>query len=142
MKRNELIRKVAERLKKIRQVHRYDANTMAAKLGVTTNTYRRNENSNSLPDAYSLYYLGKTLNISMDWLISERGPMYFTETKPGKEEELNVEKKETPSPYTLPPVLQNLEDDLKDLFDTMQQSPQLRYEILAHFHKYKKEQKI
>jgi len=141
MKRKELIGKVAERLKKIKQVHRYDANTMAAKLGVTTNTYRRNENSNSMPDAYSLYYLSKTLNISLDWLISERGPMYFTEIKPGKEEELNVEKKGSPNPYTLPPVLQNLEDDLRELFDTMQQSPQLRYEILAHFHKYKKEQK-
>lgn len=141
MKRKELIGKVAEKLKKIRQTHKYDANTMAAKLGVATHTYRRNERCISLPDAYSLYSLNRTLNISLDWLISEKGSMYFTEIKPVKKEEIKAEQKEPPKPYTLPPVLQNLEDDLKELFDTMQQSPQLRYEILAHFHKFKNDKK-
>jgi len=140
MQRKELMGKVAEKLKKIRHTHKYDINTMAPKLGVTTNTYRRNEKNISLPDAFSLYYLNKTLNISLDWLICDKGPIYFTEIKPGKEEEIKVEKKEPPKPYTLPPVLQELEDDLKELFDTMQQSPQLRYKVLTVFHEFKKGQ--
>ena len=145
MQRKELIRKVAEKLTKIRHTHKYDSNTMAAKLGVTTSTYRRNEKSISLPDALSLHCLGETLNISLDWLIREKGPMYFTDEKPVKIVEKIVEKKEEkkepPKPYTLPPILQDLEDDLKELFDYMQQSPQLRYSILAHFLELKKKMK-
>ena len=144
MTRKELVRKLAEKLKKIRHNHKFDVKTMAAKLNVDKTTYIRNENANSLPGALTLYSMGEKLNISLDWLIREKGPMYFTEEKPVKIVEKKVEKKEEikepPKPHTLPPIFQNLEDDLKELFESMQQSSQLRYEILAYHLKLKKEQ--
>jgi len=144
MTRKEILAKLAEKLKKIRQTHKFDTNTMAAKLRIDKSTYNRNERGLSLPEAITLYSLGESLNISLDWFIREKGPMYYTEEKPVKIVEKIIEKKEEkkepPKPYTLPPVLQNLEDDLKELIESMEKSPQLRYEMLAHFLKLKKEQ--
>lgn len=148
MTRKELKKKVAEKLKLIRKNHNYDAEGIAEKLGVTRSTYNRNVSEVSLPDAFSLYWLGENLNISLDWLIREKGPMVFTEERPvkivekivEKEVEKKEEKKEPPKPYALPPIMQDLEDDLKELFEAMQQSSQLRYDILAYFFKLKKEQ--
>ena len=144
MTRKELIKNVAEKLERIRKTHKYDTGGMAAKLGVTRSTYNRNKSSTSLPDAFSLYCLGERLNISLDWLLREKGPMYFTEERPVKIVEKEVEKKEEekepPRPYALPPIFQDLEDDLKELFEAMQRSSQLRYDILAYFLKLKKDQ--
>ncbi len=131
---------LGEKLKKIKQIHKFDYRTMASKLNIDKSTYNRNEKAISLPEALSLYYMGENLNISMDWFIRGKGPMYFTEKKPVESVEKEIEKIEPTKPYTLPPVLQKLEDDLKELFESMQQSSKLRYEILAHYHKFKDEQ--
>ena len=144
MTRKELIRIVAEKLERIRNTHKYSTSGMANKLGVTRSTYNRNIRGISLPDVFSLYCLGERLNISLDWLLREKGPMYFTEERPVKIVEKEVEKKEgkkePPKPYVLPPIFQDLEDDLKELFEAMQRSSQLRYDILAYFLKLKKDQ--
>jgi len=145
MTRKELKAVLGEKLKKIKQTHKYDYRAMATKLNIDKSTYNRNEKGISLPEALSLYYMGENLNISLDWFIRGKGPMYFTEERPvkivEKIVEKKVEKKEPPKPYTLPPILQDLEDDLKELFESMQQSSQLRYDILAYYLKLKKEGK-
>ena len=142
MTRKEILAKLADKLKKIRHAQKLDVNSMATKLRIDKSTYHRNERGLSLPEALTLYSLGENFNISLDWLIREKGPMYFTEERPVKIVEKIIEKKEEekepPKPHTLPPILQDLEDDLKELFESMQKYPQIRYEILAHFLKLKK----
>ena len=131
MKRKDLKKEIAEKLKHIRESLEYSNDIMAKKMGIARCSYNRNEKSETIPDIIALYRLGNNLNISLDWLIRNIGPMHYPDKIP--------EKKEIPKPQTPPGMPRELEDDLKEIFEQMKHSPQLRYEILAHFHKFKDE---
>ena len=40
-----------------------------------------NENSETLPDTLALYKMARNLNISPDWLIGNKGTMFYSEKK-------------------------------------------------------------
>jgi transcriptional regulator with XRE-family HTH domain len=123
------IREIGDRLKKLREHLNYSRKRMAAFLGVTSNGYGKNECGINFPSIPTLKRLSKELNISMDWLIFNRGPMYIQEAPPA----VNTEVAKKPSLVEIIP-------DLKELLDYMEQNQQFRYEVLAFFYKYKKEQ--
>ncbi|MCP5106657.1 MAG: helix-turn-helix transcriptional regulator [bacterium] len=133
MKRKELAKDTAIRLRKIRKTFNLSTSSMADKLNVERCSYNRNEKGETIPDPFSLYSLGNSLNISLDWLIREEGPMLYTEKMTAKKEE-----NETPKPKEIP---QPLPPDLNELFEHMKHIPRLRFEILAQFHKFKQEHK-
>ena len=75
----KMLQEVSERLKKTRKQIGCDRKTMAAHLGVTPSAYCKNESGIYLPSLNSLLRLVDTFKISIDWLLFNKGTMYYDE---------------------------------------------------------------
>ncbi|MCP5054329.1 MAG: helix-turn-helix transcriptional regulator [bacterium] len=130
----EMLRDVGLKLRNLRRELDFTKKEMAKRCGVDTSTYYRNESGSAFPSARTLRLLCHEYDISMDWLLFNKGPMRFKQkepgTKPRKEPEVVV--KTITVPMELP-------GDVEELFDHMKGIPLLHYEILTHFHKFKVE---
>jgi hypothetical protein len=69
--------------------------------------------------------LRRDFDISMDWLIFNRGPMHYGEREPEKVDETKYLS------------LANLSPHVRELLETMARDPLLQHEVLVHFFKYK-----
>jgi transcriptional regulator with XRE-family HTH domain len=130
MDRKTLLRNIGVKLGDIRESLKLKNFEMADLLSTYRTSYLRYESGVTSPQMITLYRLGITYDISMDWLLLDRGPMHY------KEKELSSESK-TPS---IPPIA--LERDVKELLENMEKSPLLRHEILLMFYKFKEDHKI
>jgi hypothetical protein len=79
-----------------------------------------------------LYRLAKNLDLSLDWLLLDRGTRFYKEKVPAK--------KDTSTPSTS--LSDSLEKDrlsaeIMELVEHMENVPMLRHEILTQFHKFK-----
>ncbi len=108
------------RLRKIRDQLRLSRVEMAARMGIKPVGYYKNENGETFPSLRSLARLEKDFDISMDWFIFNKGPMFFKEKQQEKKEEIN-----TPNGV-----------ETTKLFKQMEQDPRLRHEVLAYYYKY------
>jgi len=113
---------VGERLAKVRRQLNYSRQEMARMLGLNHSGYSKNESGETFPGVNTLSLLQKNFDISMDWLIFNKGPMVFKDKPP-------LEKQ------TLDFVSQSQE--LGELMKSLEQDPQLKHEILAYFYQYK-----
>jgi transcriptional regulator with XRE-family HTH domain len=127
MRKNEYEKKIALKLKQIRESHHLSTVQMAAKLRIYLASYRRNEECTTTPGLSTLYNLGNDFNISLDWLVMDKGEMYYNE---------KVEEKKTEPVITGTP---SLSTDMKELLDHMEKIPLLRFEMMSHFYKFKEE---
>lgn len=96
---------------------------MAARLEVERVSYTKYESGKALPGHYRLNILARHFDVSLDWLIANKGPMFYK----GKE---NAEEETG-----------EFSAEMKDLFDHMSRIPLLRHEVLSCFHKFKLEYK-
>jgi len=109
------------RLRKIREQLRFSRVEMAARMGIKSVSYYKNENGETFPGLRSLDRLQKDFDISMDWFIFNKGTMLFNERLPGK-------KEETTAPGGV---------EMSELFNQMEKDARLRHEVLAYYYKYK-----
>jgi transcriptional regulator with XRE-family HTH domain len=107
---------------------------MAAHCEVTESGYTKNERGNHLPQLDTLENLVKKFDASMDWLLFNKGPLFYKEKK--REENPPVQQKQPEEKF---PGLEQVMPDVKELLDYMAKDPLLKYEILVFFYKYKKE---
>ncbi|MCP5105554.1 MAG: helix-turn-helix transcriptional regulator [bacterium] len=112
---------IGGRLRQLRKILNHSRPDMAAQLGINRTSYYKNETGESFPGTNTLYWLQKKFDISMDWLIFNRGPMYYKQKAP-------VEKK---------PRLEEQSPEVGQLLEAMEQDPRLKHEILAYFFKYR-----
>lgn len=68
---------VAEKLKLLRHDWGLKREQMAARLGVTTNSYYKNEQAQTLPGVPTMNRLANDYDISMDWFLCDKGPRDF-----------------------------------------------------------------
>ncbi|MCP5102573.1 MAG: helix-turn-helix transcriptional regulator [bacterium] len=113
------------RLRAVREQLRFSPVEMAARMGIKTGGYYKNENGETFMGMRTMDRLQKDFDISMDWLIFNKGPMYFKEKHPGKKD------------GTTAPGMENNTPEMKELFNQMEQDPRLRHEVLAYYYKYK-----
>jgi len=137
MDRKNLLKDFGYKLRKIRESLRYSQEEMAAYFSTEKGTYNRYENGKNFPGFLVLNHFGNTLGISMDWLICDKGPVYYKE-KEKKEEKKVIEKKEEAKQEPSPEMPQG---EMKELLEHMGRIPLLRHEVLAHFYKFKEEHK-
>ncbi|MCP5102815.1 MAG: helix-turn-helix transcriptional regulator [bacterium] len=112
------------RLREVREQLRFSPVEMAARMGIKAGSYYKNENGETFPGLRTLARLQKDFDISMDWLIFNKGPMNFKEKQ--------LEKKGE----TKTPGIEKNTQEMKELFNQMEQDPRLRHEVLAYFYKY------
>ena len=117
-----LNRSLSTKLIELRQSLHYSTNQMAEYVKVSSITYHRYEQGKMLPGFTALYSAAKKLGISLDWLVCNKGPVYYKEIEKKNQVE---EKNENP----------------QDLLEHMNRVPLLRHELLAYFYKFKAEHK-
>jgi transcriptional regulator with XRE-family HTH domain len=117
---------IGERLASVRRRLNYSRQEMARVLGLKSSGYFKNESGETFLSVTTMSRLQKNYDISIDWLLFNKGPMYFKD-KPSQEKP------------TLDFVSQSQE--LGELMTSIEQDPQLRHEILAYFYQYKSKKK-
>lgn len=168
MNKKQLLNHVGARLEQLRLSLHLSKDEMAVHLNMTRNGYTKNERGLHLPALPSLLILSKNFDISMDWLLFEKGPVHFKEKPETPEPAAQVE---TPAaktsacpqnavlkagvgvPGNLPPgtgpgnfdpnadytALEPVAADVQKLLAQIAVDPQFRYEVLAYLYKYIRE---
>ena len=124
MDRNSLLREIGYKLRKFREPLRYRSSEMADSIGAERTGYSKYEQGKASPQLIVLYRLAEKFDVSLDWLIRGKGPVYY-------------KKKQAKEPGA-PPVQAN---EINELLDHMEKIPLLRHEILAFFLKFKDKNK-
>jgi transcriptional regulator with XRE-family HTH domain len=96
---------------------------MGELFGITRSGYVKYESGDSYPRPRVISILARDFDISLDWLIAGKGPMYY---------------KEKEQPESKPDPESGLAD-IRELFRLMQLIPLLRYRVLALFSQFKLE---
>lgn len=154
-----VIKDAGKRLEEFRKGLEYSRPQMAAYLGLKLNAYYKNETGIAFPSLDTLYQLTTKNNLSMDWFFFNRGPMHYDEKeKTGEIEELKKqlaqEQKKLLELEEEKQVMQaaekqkekeaaqaDIKPELKELIKEMETVPLLYYEILAHYQRFKVENK-
>ena len=132
MDKKTLMKDIGYKLRKIRESSRYRPHEMADFLGTWQSTYSRYEKGETPLNLLTLHKLANRFNISLDWLILSKGPMYYNEKELNQEPEPNQTEQK---------LLETLGEDVKELLEYMAQIKLLRYEILVYFQKFKEKHK-
>lgn len=126
MDRKKFLKQIGEKLQGIRKSVFLKNTEMADRIGIDRTTYHKYEQGVNSPHITFLYRLGQAFDISMDWLILDRGPIHYQE-------------KAIPAPETVPPIAR--EKDVKELLDYMERIPLFRHEVLVMLYKFKDQYK-
>jgi transcriptional regulator with XRE-family HTH domain len=133
MNRNELVKEIASKLKRIRASLNYSRVKMARAINAGQTTYYRNEAGRTSPDLWNYYKIATTLGVSLDWLICNRGEMIYKEKE-------KVQTKPVPEPEPAE-INEELREDIQEMLEHMEKIPLLRYRILEQFHSFKVDHK-
>ncbi len=131
----------SNRLIKLRERLNFSAREMRERLGVTRSAYWKYEAGEGFPGFNSIKLLSDQFGVSMDWLMFEKGPMFFKE----KEKKAELEELKRENTRLLEKVEEvekrrdeeKMKPELAELFRHMENIPVLRYELLTDFHKFK-----
>lgn len=124
---NNLLKEMGNKLRQIRQNLKETRSQMADRLGIWRSTYIRNENGETPISYKTMISLVNRFGVSLDWMVLNKGPMYF------KEKDVKNE------PPTNP--LDSLNPDFKELIEHMERIPMLKHEMLLSFCKFKEDRK-
>jgi transcriptional regulator with XRE-family HTH domain len=127
----ELRQEISTRFRRMRKALGRTQDHIADRLGVIRQTYSRYETGKLVPGISTMELLAKRFNISLDWLLVNRGPVFYQEkTKappPG------------PQPKAAPPT--EIPKEEQELLDHMARIPMLRHKMLLFFQEFKLEHK-
>lgn len=150
--RKKIIQQVAVKLRKIRRQAGLDKKEMASRLGITPGAYHKNEYGDTLPSLSSMKYLVDNYNISMDWLLFNKGPMHYEE-KSKKEMELEQEverltaeldqeckkREEELKKYQEKTAFLKTKPEMQDLLEYIEKVPIFYHKLMIFFQEYKTE---
>jgi transcriptional regulator with XRE-family HTH domain len=137
MDRKNLLIEIGIKLRQARQSLHFTMSQLADNVGNDRTGYSRYEKGKVSPKLVTLYKLGEMYDISLDWLIRNKGPMFYKEKEIKEPEKIIVE---IPAPSQKPTV-DSLPADTRELLDHMEKIPLLRHEVLAFFLKFKNKNK-
>ncbi|MCP5051203.1 MAG: helix-turn-helix transcriptional regulator [bacterium] len=121
---------LGQRLKTLREGMKLSRNQFAGMLNRTRTTFQRNEEGDSFPEYSTLFKLSEKFDVSIDWLLCNKGPMYYKE------------KQADPNPMENHNCMDSLKEEYRELLTYMEEIPVLRYEILLSFRKYLEEHNL
>ena len=124
-KDREQLKAIGFRFKHLREELRISRDRMAAQLGISLSNYYKYEYGEVFPGLSVLTLLAVHFKVSLDWLITNKGPMFYNE-------KAKLEKDAT---------FEGVMGEVSDILADMEQIPLLRYEILSFYHKFKLEHK-
>ncbi len=135
-KKMELRNAVGYRLKQVRQSLSYTQDRMAAYFGTSRTSYTKYEIGDIFPNHLIMHKLASDFDVSLDWLICAKGPMFFEQKQAQPEEGLQSPAQEPPQERKEP-----LSQDQQQLLTHMEKIPLLNHEIMVYFHRFLLENK-
>lgn len=132
--RNKLLKDIAGRLIDIRKHFNQSIPEMAKILEMDASTYRKHEYGISWARIETLSLLQKKFDISMDWLLFNKGAMFF-KSKSEEIKKIDQEKKKIEEFEKSFPTM----NELKLLFDDMKEDPVLQHNLMLKYYDYKRE---
>jgi transcriptional regulator with XRE-family HTH domain len=127
-KKDALKKEVGFRLKKIREKLSFSQDRMASFIETGRTNYSKYENGEVFPNYLALQKMCANQDVSLDWLICEKGSMFFKD----KEDILQQVEAHAEKP---------IKDEYLELFSKMEQIPLLYYEVMAYYQRFKLEHK-
>jgi len=127
MEKRRLLQEIGSRLRQVRKALRLSQQELAEKFGYARATYVKNESGFTFPGVMAFHTLGNMYEISLDWLICNKGTMYHREEEPP----LNRDAGGRQSPQ--PP----LPEEVAALVADMDRIPLRQHEVLAFYLRYK-----
>ena len=140
---------VASRLEAIRREQKLTRPQMAEALNLSYNAYSKYERALNFPSLKYQALIAKKFDISLDWLLLNKGLMHFSgveealrETrmlKQKQEKSADVEKQEKPDkePALPPDALTVTDTDVKELLRYMEENPLFKHQLLTYFYRFK-----
>lgn len=143
MDRKNLLKDFSYKLRKFRQSLNYSHRKMAAYFSTEKTNYTRYETGKIFPGFMGLYNVANRLGISLDWLICDRGAMFYKQEEEKDDSQLPVEENviKEKTEVEPEPAVKVPEGEIKELLDYMEQIPLLHHEIMVWFFKFKEEHK-
>lgn len=133
--------RIAPRLRLLRKKLGYTQNDMAGRIGVSAGGYKKYEIGQRLLSMTVQFRLVKEFNISLDWLLLGRGPMYGSDKQPNLELQKEVESLQGQISEMELREKRNRESypkEMWDLMEAMNRDEVLYHEVLAHFKRYQR----
>jgi transcriptional regulator with XRE-family HTH domain len=118
MSENNLFPGTTKRLKQIRSHLKLSKEDMAKYLGVTLGGYYKNENGVTSPSLPVLKKLAKQDDISLDWFLLDKGPMFFEKERnrvKELEQTLEFQKEKLNELETLKTEIETLKTNLEEM---------------------------
>jgi transcriptional regulator with XRE-family HTH domain len=143
MDRKSLLKDFSYKLRKIRESLNYSHREMAAYFGTEKTNYTRYETGRIFPGFMGLYNFANISGVSLDWLICDRGPMYYKKEEEKDDSEISEAEKviEEKAGDNSKPAVKIPDGETRELLDYMEQIPLLRHEVMVSFYKFKEEHK-
>jgi len=128
MEKRRVLQEIGSRLKQVRKALKLSQQDLASRCGYGRGTYVKNELGVTFPGVMVFHTLGNMYEISLDWLLCNKGSMY------SREEKLSSETLETTAGQDRQAPLPG---EVKALIEDMDRIPLLRHEVLTFYLRYK-----
>jgi len=120
--KRKLRKDIGARLAQLRETLELSRNKMAGKINISRAAFQRNEEGQWFPEFSTLVKLSSVFGVSLDWLLVNRGPMYY------KQKIAETEGNERDSLL--------MREEYRELLDNLEKYPVLRYEVLLQVQKF------
>jgi transcriptional regulator with XRE-family HTH domain len=144
MNRKKVLQAAGDKLTQLRKLKDYTRPQMASYLGITGSGYNKNENGTTLPALETMFRLAMEDQISMDWFIFSKGPMYYNDKERSAEIEelkkqlaLKTESEKAIQADSKKADGPDIKPEIKELIEHMESIPLLYHEILSHYQRFK-----
>lgn len=120
-KNREGLRDIGARFKRMKEELRLSTARLAARLGISSSTCSKYEYGETFPGPNIFSVLAEDFDVSLDWLLAAKGPMFYSQ-KASPQERAGFEE---------------VMSEVKELLADMERLPLLRCEILGLYHRFK-----
>jgi len=143
--KNLALKDIRSRIIAIRKERNLTRPQMAAELNVGNNNYNKYERGLYLPSLKTLAILTEKFDISMDWLIYNKGAMHFSTIEKALQEnqrlKQDLEEASARQDATARAEAQDAEivtdPEIKELIRYLEDNPLFKHQLLIYFHRHK-----
>ena len=118
-------RPIGSRLREVRKYFGFSQGKMAGILGITRDTLSKNERGYNSVQVDTLHALHESLGVSVEWLLFNRGAMFWDA---GMTKDSNQGGKAEGITFST---------ELDEMIDLMKRVPFLRHAVMGYFQKFK-----
>jgi transcriptional regulator with XRE-family HTH domain len=143
--KNLALKDIKSRFMAIRKERKLTRPQMASELNVSNNNYNKYESGLYFPSFKTLAILTEKFDISVDWLIYNKGAMHFStiekalrENKQLKQDLEEASFREEASARSGAQDAEIVTDpEIKELIRYLEDNPLFKYQLLIYFHRHK-----